>query len=431
MNQLGTHMASVTDITLAKPAEPSNEWWDNPYAKWLLTDGWECSDPVDLVHRFAHVLRDDGVPLLRLRVTIRILHPLVVGTTYTWDQDTDAVEVHEPSHDVLESKQYLNSPYAAIFEGAGGIRRRLDIRNPKLEYPILVELKERGATDYVAMPFLFRDRQVNVITVAAYRPGGFSSAELTRLYGMLPALGRVYEVHAHQRTSRSLLDTYLGAHSGKQVLDGLVKRGDGEDIYAVIWFCDLRDSTPLADSMARHEFLAVLNDFFDCMAGAVLDNGGEVLRFIGDAVLAIFPIRNVVEAPNMVRQVPERCPMHRKVCETAVRAARDARRRVHRLNTERTSRGHVTLRFGVALHLGEVTYGNIGTPQRLEFTVVGSDANEAARLEGQCKRLNQTILASVDFAKVLPDEWVSLGYHQLRGLEAPRELFALRDGIVD
>ncbi len=198
---------------------------------------------------------------------------------------------------------------------------------------------------------------------------------------------------------------YLGRHAGEKVLAGHIRRGDGGDIHAVIWFCDLRDSTPLADSMSRQDFLRLLNDYFECVLGPVMERGGEVLRFIGDAALAIFPIgtQPVGEA-----------------CAQAVAAAKEAISRMQKLNQGRA----VALRFGIGLHLGDVMYGNIGTPSRIEFTVIGAAANEAARIESLCKVLKVPLIASEKVVKHLSrGEWKSLGRHALRGVGNEMELF--------
>ena len=187
-------------------------------------------------------------------------------------------------------------------------------------------------------------------------------------------------------STREMLYTYLGKRTGERVLTGAVKRGDGEKIYAVIWFCDLRDSTSLAESMPVEAFLDLLNQFFDCTAGAVLDHGGEILRFIGDASLAIFPIG------GSSRSLREVCTPAEGACERALAAARDASSRIDDLNRNRRNRGEQPLGFALAIHIGEVMYGNIGVPGRLEFTVIGSAANEAARLAALCRELDQSVL---------------------------------------
>jgi adenylate cyclase len=262
------------------------------------------------------------------------------------------------------------------------------------------------------MPMTFLDGQINVLTLASDRPGGFSTADLGNVYEILAPLGRLYELHNMRRTAVTLLDTYLGRHAGERVLTGSIKRGDGEHIEAVIWFCDLRASTPLAQSMSHEEFLGVLNQFFDCMAGAVLEHGGQVLRFIGDAALAIFPVASIDVGPRAHAQ--------------ALAAAVDAGRRIDEINEKRAKKTWSLLEYGIGLHAGDVTYGNIGTPERLEFTVVGDAANYAARLESLCKSLGRPVLASAEFAQHFPDRFQSLGCHELRGIQGEQEILALK-----
>ena len=394
----------------------------NPLVGWLLDEGWNLVEPTDLVGRLAERLVEAGMPLLRMRVVIRAPHPLVFGTRYTWRRDSGQTEVSSPSHDALRTATYLDSPIAAILDGAAPIRRRLDGRHPKLDFPYLEDLVAEGGTDYFALPLPFQDGKINALTLATDRPGGFSDAELEAISGMVPVLARLLEVHTLRGTSRTLIETYLGRHTGGRVLDGLVKRGDGERIYAVIWFCDLRHSTTLAESMAPEAFLAMLNDFFDAMAGAVLDHGGEVLRFIGDAALAIFPIAAAS------RILEEACTPEEGACERALSAARDARDRVEAVNRRRHEQGEPTIQYGLALHVGDVMYGNIGVPERLEFTVIGAAVNEAARLEGLCKTLDPSILISSAFPRCFPGQMKSLGHHALRGVSAPQEVFTLADG---
>jgi adenylate cyclase len=269
------------------------------------------------------------------------------------------------------------------------------------------------------MPLVFSDGETHVITFETDRRGGFTDAELCVMRDVVRVLARLLETHAVRRAAKTLLETYLGKHTGARVLQGLVKRGDGEDIHAVIWFCDLRDSTPLADSMPRTAFLGVLNDFFDCMAGAVLDHGGEVLRFIGDAALAIFP------TGTSSCGVRRECCATATACHAALEAAQDAQARMTVLNRKRARSGEPPLRYGLALHMGDVTYGNIGVPGRLEFTVIGAAANEAARMEGLCKTLNQPLLISSEFRRCFPGKVVSLGFHTLRGVSDPEEIFTL------
>ena len=392
----------------------------NPLLPWLLQAAPDLPTAKALTQAFAEQLVAVGIPLWRLSVFIRTLHPQLMGVSFRWWRSTGELEEFQAPHRILQSESYLNSPMVPIFDGAGGIRRRLDIPDPVLDYGILRELHAEGATDYVAMPLRFGSGQLNALTMTSDRRGGFSTSDLGHIYEVLSVLGRVYEVHAMRYTATTLLDTYLGRHAGQRVLKGLIKRGDGENIRAVIWFCDLRESTPLAQSMSRGEFLNTLNEFFDAIAGAVLEAGGEVLRFIGDAALAIFPVGEPTQHTG-----GEWFEAHAQ--GQALAAALDARRRMRRHNDERSSRGLPALDYGVALHIGEVTYGNIGTPERLEFTVIGESANRAARIESMCKVLGRPVLASYEFARHFPQRFESVGRQVLKGVEGEVEIFALRE----
>ena len=384
----------------------------NPLADWLLRDAWKAASSSELAEKFLGFLRSSGYPLDRSTIIMPTLHPQIFATVLVWRADTAGIRVVYEPHDILHQPKFADSPFAPIIRGAGGVRRRLEDADCKLDFPVVRDLQKEGATDYVAMPFRFSDGQINVMSMTSFVKGGFSTAHLGQLYEVMPILGRMFEVHAQRRTATALLQTYLGRHTGERVLKGLVKHGDGEHIHAVIWFCDFRDSTPLSKSLGRRAYLRQLNRFFFCMAGAVLEAGGEVLRYIGDAVLAIFPISgNEAEA-----------------CERAVQAAHIAARRVQETNANNPDKP--ALRYGIGLHVGTVTYGNIGVPERLEFTVIGAAANEAARVESMTKELKTPVLTSAAFASAYGRRLASLGKHPLKGLEGEHELFTLPDGSV-
>ena len=390
----------------------------NPLLGWLLREAPAAPSARDLVEQFARGMLAGGIPVWRLWLSIRTLHPQLISTGFTWEDNGKGVQQNTVTHEMLLDQRFLDSPVKVILEGAGGLRRRLDGPNPPLDFPILHDLHAQGVTDYVAMPFVFSSGQLNAFSLSTKRAGGFSTADLGYVYEVLPLLSRVFEVHAMRRNAVNLLDVYLGKQSGAKVLDGLVKRGDGEDVHAVIWFSDLRDSTRLADSMPRREFLGLLDEFFDCSAGAVLEHGGEVLRFIGDASLAIFPISEATVASAQ--------PQAARACETALAAALDAHRRLRETNVRRAQAGQQTLELGIGLHVGDVMYGNIGTAERLEFSVIGAAANEAARIEAMCKTLETSPVVSEAFARHVPDRLRPLGRHALRGVVEPQELYTLR-----
>ena len=224
-----------------------------------------------------------------------------------------------------------------------------------------------------------------------------------------------------QRSAENLLKTYLGERTGERVLAGQSKRGEGEKIHAVIWLCDLRDSTRLSEAIPLEDFFRSLNEFFDCTAGAVLEHGGEILSYIGDAVLAIFAIG------GSEKPLRDACFREEGACAAALAAARDARSRVDALNEWRETRGEPPLEFGLALHVGDVMYENLGVPQRMQFTVIGAAANEAARLAGMCKDVERWVLVSSAFPRCFPGQMVSLGPHVMRGVDTSEEIFTLVD----
>ena len=400
------------DELLSAPATGTVAPVANPFVDWLIERAWQPKNVPDLLTEFADVLKTNGFPILRVRVLIQTLHPQLFALAYTWQNGVDGIDEFQATHAGLQTTEYQASPFATIMRGEGGIRRRLEGPNVRLDYPILQDLKADGATDYVAVPLRFTDGQTNILVLVSDQPGGFSTQQLGQLYEILANLSRLLEAHAQRLSSLTLLQTYLGRSAGKRVLDGLIKRGDGEEMQAVIWMSDLRSSTKLAETLSRSDYLEALNQYFDSVAGAVIENGGEVLKFIGDAVLAIFPIDD-----DTTNALP--------ACERAIDAARTAQERMDACNLERTDSHLPTLAFGTALHIGALTYGNIGTPRRLDFTVIGSAVNEASRIEGLCKQLGHTVLISDTFAAKTGADLQSVGTHELRGVSEPQELFTL------
>jgi adenylate cyclase len=376
-----------------------------PVLDWLDQGAPGARQPADVLRGTCRRLVEQGLAIYRVGVFVRTLHPNVLGRSFIWNGERNLVEITEASHDLVASEVFIKSPIRAVFFENVEIRRRLADPACPRDFPILADLDKEGATDFLAAPLRFIDGEVHAASFATRRPGGFSAADLAALHRLLPPFTRMVEIFSNMRKAQNILDAYLGPSAGAKVLAGQIKRGDGQDIDAVIWFCDLRDSTPLADSMSRREFLALLNEYFECVLGPVIERGGEVLRFIGDAALAIFPVEG----------------RPAEACGKALAAAREALARMDKLNKNRTR----PLRFGIGLHLGELTFGNIGTPTRIEFTVIGAAANEAARIEALCRRLDVDLLVSERVARALPGAWKSLGSHTLRGVGDKMELFTL------
>jgi len=391
----------------APRAEPHAH--ENPLVDWIMRDAWRVTSVDELVLRLGRTLDAIGMPILRMNLIVRTLHPQVMGTIHQWERGRNAADRIELSHARSREEKFLVSPFVHIFEGRGGVRRRLEGPEAKLDYPVLEDLREVGATDYAAMPIHFSDGQIHALTLATDRPGGFRTEELGFLHEVLPLLGRIVEAHALRYTARTLLDTYLRRNTGGRVLEGLTRRGDGEVIPAVVWWADLRGSSALAEQLPRERYLELLNHFFECTAGPAIERDGEVLKFIGDAVLAIFPLQDDPRA-----------------AERALDAARDALARIERFNASLAA-DEPRLGVALALHLGDVNYGNIGIEGRLDFTVTGPAVNTVARLERLSKGLGRPIVTSGAFAQLVRDQVVCLGSHELQGIRTPVEVYTLKE----
>ena len=374
---------------------------------WLTEHGGIRVDPQTLMTELCERLVAVGVPLSRASYGAPTLHPQVWGSQFIWRRDGEGVSEIRHRHDAARSSTYRDSPVRVLHQGAAAVRRRLDIPAPQLDFPILRELAAEGATDYVAMPLRFTSGWTGYISWACDRPGGFSAADLSRLEELLPLIALRLELEASYRMSEGLLETYLGRDAARRVLAGKVRRGEGKRIRAAILLSDLRGFTAMADRLPAEEVIAHLDAYFDVMVTQVHEHSGEVLKFIGDAMMAVFDVDGSSRG---------------KACCQAVHAAIGAVRATVALNRDRPEK----LDFGIALHLGDVVYGNIGAADRLDFTVIGPAVNEAARMEGLCRSLDKQILISASFTRSCTCKpLVSLGRHRLRGVREPQELFTV------
>lgn len=263
-----------------------------PLIEWLLLKAWRCTTPAQLTEQFAGKLVECGTPLWRFTVNLWTLHPEIAGQRFTWVRGVEGVAESDTPHGILQNPAYLNSPVRFVSEGRGGVRQRLDIDSPEFPFPMLEQLRAQGGTDYVAIPLPFSDGRFQAMSMATDHPEGFTTGQLGRAFEAFAVLGRFYEVLTLRRETTVLFDTYLGERTGRQVLSGLTRRGAGQVIRAAILYCDLRNSTALTEALPRQSYLALLNDFFERAVGPILQQGGEVLKFIGDAVLAIFPLES-------------------------------------------------------------------------------------------------------------------------------------------
>ncbi len=375
-----------------------------PTIDWLIKEAWQCDSPEELTRALARKLLEDGLGLSRLSVMIWSLDPLIVAENYRWQRETDAVESFSPSYDLLENPAYVNSPMRHVANGLGGVRQHLDIEETEFEFPIMDDLKAKGATDYVAMPLPFSNGQINVMTLTSDNPAGFSTANLGMVFECTTVISRFYEVFALKQNAASLLGTYLGKRTGARVLGGEIRRGDGDEIDAAVLMCDLRNSSKWEAELDREAYLDLLNRFFELSTNVVNEYEGEVLKFIGDAVLAIFPV------------VGERA----SACQKAIGAANDIARQMQTLDVPGTGES-AECAIGVAF--GNVTYGNVGSGERLDFTVIGSAANVAARLGEVGKRLGHTIVTTGEIAAAQIDDLKPLGKVELHNVAEHVEAF--------
>lgn len=386
-----------------------------PPITWLLTDASRHTGTRTLIRDLAALLSDRGFPLLRVTCFIRTLHPQASGSSIVWMRDRPDPRAVRVLRGMEETPAFQSSPLPLIFQGAAAIRRRLDVPEQVLDFPVLADLRDLGATDYVAMPLAFSDGMINFITWASDRPGGFSTEELTVLWELLPALSLRVEVIERRELTAQLLEVYLGRQTGRRVLAGAIARGETASIRAAVWYSDIKDFTVLSDRLPRDQLIELLNDYFEASVQAVEERGGEILKFLGDGMLAIFPVEDDNDGAD------------RAACHAAMAAARDTVKLVRALNQRRLRQDKPTVDFGIALHLGEVGYGNIGGLERLDFTVIGPTVNLASRIERLTRELGVRVLASAGFAAVSGETLTPMGRHPVKGLPNPVEVFAPSD----
>ncbi len=386
-------------------------------ADWLMDQALGEPPLDELFQGCCARLRAAGVPIARAFIGFRVLHPLVSVMSYTWKPD-EGLTTQELSHETGSDGWSLSPHKYLVDNHIPFMRRRLAGRDAIIDYPLFAELQESGLSDYFGFAVLFSDDAIGrgvanglIGSWSTDRASGFSDSDIQALLRIQRRLSVACKVRIKEMIARNVVTTYLGADAGLRVLNGSIKRGDGEIIRAAVWFSDLRNSTGLAETLDANGYLEALNGYFECAAGAVMEEGGEVLMLIGDAVLAIFPIG----AGGRTEQT---------ACRAALAAAGGAERRLATLNAARDATGQPGLEFGVGLHVGDLMFGNIGLPERLQFTVVGPAANEVARLQALTKVLGRRVLASRDFAERVRGAWEPLGKHDMPGLADAREVFA-------
>jgi len=386
-----------------------------PVIDWLLEMRLKQTPIPLLFDGFLRQLNNAGLPVDRSTLHLPQLHPQLRARTVMWEIDTEgAVEIPR-THGIEQTEFFLKSPVKLIFDGAPAIRRRIGRAGCPLDFPITEEIHAAGFSDYTARPLPFSTGQINVLTLASKRPEGFSDSDIATVEAARPLFSLLLELRHAYRTSETLMETYLGTRSARRVLTGTIKRGDVEPINAVLWTSDLRDFTALSEALPMAEVVALLDDYFECMAQAITAKGGEILKFVGDAVLAIFPIEE--------RHAGDPCG----ACGASMEAARAAIAGMATRRAERRALGKAEFDCGIALHVGDVMYGNIGAAERLDFTVVGPAVNLVSRMEALNRELHTPLVFSAAYAAQWNGRSRSLGFHQLKGIAEPQEVFTLAE----
>lgn len=396
---------------------------------WLAEAGLRNLPLEEMIDGFARRLNQAGVPVARLFISMNTLHPMVLVRSLMWDRATGPATRFEFQHAEIDRPIMQESPFATMLR-SGTYEWRLDLRLPPLadEAPVFAELRGLGMTDWLANVFPFGELTPGMVgpsakegvgqlwfvsAVATDCADGFDDAHLDALREALPVFALAVKAITMRAVGQGLLESYLGVDPAARVLAGTVQRGVVQGVEAVLLYADLRAFTPLADSLPGDELIALLDGCFDCMVRPVNRHGGEVLKFLGDGLLAIFRLKD--------RRRPE-------ICASALAAASEALDLMEIHAADRLKAGKPTPGLDIALHVGTVQYGNVGTDARLDFTVIGPAVNEAARIEVLCKELGQPLLISEAFAEAATASrahLVSLGRHRLRGVRDETELFTL------
>jgi len=378
--------------------------------RWLTND---TRDERFLDNIFAELcvrIQQANIPVKRATLHIMIHHPQWLGARFVWADGMHEAEIARLDYDVRERSEYIGSPANEIHDGATEVRENLERdRSLGRKHAVFDEMRDKGLTDYVAWPFYHTLGKRHFVTFATDRPGGFEDAHVAALQKLLPVLALVSEIRVKNRLARTLLETYVGSHASELILAGATRRGTGTTVRAAILICDLRDFTRISDNWPRDDVIDLLNGYFDAMSEPIERHGGEILKFIGDGLLAIFPLSEPQACANLLRAVSE---------------ARQAMVALNQKNGEESSRA--PLNYGIGVHVGDVMYGNIGSRTRLDFTVIGPAVNMASRLETLTKQLGKPVLLSRAFADFVKGEFdlERVGEYPVRGFNDPIELFA-------
>ncbi len=379
---------------------------DHDVVHWLMNETRDQRFVDNIFAELCERIQRSGIPLKRATLHILIHHPQWLGARFMWADGMHDASIDRIGYDVRERSEYIGSPANELFEGATEVREHLE--RPGRKHGVYDDMRAKGLTDYIAWPLHHTLGKSHMVTFATDRPGGFDADDIAGLLKLLPALALVSEIRVKNRLARTLLETYVGAHAGEMILAGATRRGSGATVRAAIMICDLRDFTKISDNWPRDDVIDLLNGYFDAISEPVVRHGGEILKFMGDGLLAIFPL----DQPG--------------ACANLLRAVAEARQAMVALNEANGKIGREPLRYGVGVHVGDVMYGNIGSRSRLDFTVIGPAVNMASRIETLTKQVGKPVLLSRAFADSVKGDFdlERVGEYPVRGFNDPIELFA-------
>lgn len=416
MNDLSNN--SDTSAAGRQPSEaPDLSWSNSPVASWLASHNGVSLGASALLGGLCDRLAASGLPIARVNMALDDHHPQIAVRGFKWIAGGGVEELAFPLGEG-SGKEYRRSPMAVIREGGvSGIRQRLDGPQTSGLYGVMLDLRAEGFTDYAAMPLNFSNGSVQFISWATKKKGGFTTGELKQLYDLLPLMCLRFELDHSRLVTETLLNTYHGKRAAERILGGTIRRNQGERIASILVYSDLRGFTAMADRHPAETVTRVLGDYYEAVAGPIEAHGGDIIKMIGDGLLAIFTYVDPMMGPCENTQA----------C-AAVAAVIEAHNNLKALKSADLPDGIDALRAGFALHTGTVTFGNVGSSSRLDFTAIGPAVNEVTRLESLTKTLGAPILATSLFARLeCTAEMTSLGFHTLRGVREPQEIFTLKE----
>jgi adenylate cyclase len=411
------NVAETTEADILPPMKPARGQPSitliDKVAHWLMETALSGADLETVVRGFCYRLAAAGLPLARIHLSFSMLHPLYRAMGFTWRR-TEGLKVESYRHAVQgENDRFLKSPYYHLLSNQLDHLRRRIIPGEPAEFSIFDDLKKEGITDYLAFVSGFAGESMQGImgSWSTDAADGFSDGDIAALLRIQNQLAVAARMAVLGHLAENMLTTYLGGGAGRRVLSGQVRRGDGETIRAALIMADMRRSTAIAEQLGRQGYIETLNQFFDSIAGPFAESGAEILSFLGDGFLAVFP-----------------CARHRAESETACRSAlataHAAMSRMGLLNLRRRQENLDAIGFGIGLHVGNVMFGNVGLRDRLTFSAFGAAVNEVQRLESLTKKYPAAIVASEQFADYCGGAWTKLGIERLAGMEQEVTVFA-------